>query len=42
VLLLGAGQRSIRFRPHLAVTTEDLDDGVAAVDRSLRRATPTA
>jgi L-lysine 6-transaminase len=37
VLLLGAGERSVRFRPHLAVTATDLDDGISAVDRVLRR-----
>jgi L-lysine 6-transaminase len=37
VLLLGAGERSVRFRPHLAVAATDLDDGIAAVDRVLRR-----
>ncbi len=37
VLLLGCGPRSLRFRPHLAVTAEDLDDAVAAIDRVLCR-----
>jgi len=35
VLLLGCGERSIRFRPHLAVTAEELDLAVAAIDRVL-------
>lgn len=37
VLLLGCGPRSLRFRPHLAVTAEDLDEAVAAIDRVLAR-----
>lgn len=35
VILLGCGDRSIRFRPALVATREDLDDAVAAVDRVL-------
>ncbi len=35
VLLLGCGTRSIRFRPALTVTPEDLAEGVAALDRVL-------
>lgn len=35
VLLLGCGDRSIRFRPHLAVTPAELDLAVAAIDRVL-------
>jgi L-lysine 6-transaminase len=35
VLLLGCGTDSIRFRPALTVTAEQLDDGVAALDRVL-------
>jgi L-lysine 6-transaminase len=37
VLLLGCGTRSIRFRPALNVTFEELAAGVAAVDRVLER-----
>jgi L-lysine 6-transaminase len=37
VLLLGGGFRSLRFRPHLAVTTAELDAGLAALDRALAR-----
>ena len=42
VLLLGCGTRSIRFRPALNVTEDDLLAGVAAIDRVLDRleATP--
>jgi L-lysine 6-transaminase len=35
VLVLGCGTRSIRFRPALTVTEDDLAAGVAAVDRVL-------
>jgi L-lysine 6-transaminase len=37
VLLLGGGTRSLRFRPHLAVTAGELDAGLAALDRALAR-----
>ena len=37
VLLLGCGTRSVRFRPALTVSPEDLAAGVAAVDRVLSR-----
>jgi L-lysine 6-transaminase len=36
-LVLGAGERTLRLRPHLAVTTEDLDEGLAALHRGLER-----
>jgi L-lysine 6-transaminase len=35
VLALGCGERSIRFRPALSVTMEDLNFGLAAFDRVL-------
>lgn len=35
VIILGSGPRSIRFRPTLTVTTEELDEAVAAVDRAV-------
>jgi L-lysine 6-transaminase len=35
VLLLPCGVRTIRFRPHLAVTEEELELGLAAIDRVL-------
>ena len=42
VLLLGCGTRSVRFRPALTVSVEDLSAGVAALDRVLTRlTTPT-
>jgi len=37
VLVLGCGSRSVRFRPALTVTEDDLAAGVAAVDRVLTR-----
>ena len=35
VLLLGCGERSVRFRPALTVTTEALESGVQALDEAL-------
>jgi L-lysine 6-transaminase len=40
VLLLPCGTRSIRFRPSLAVTEDELDLGLAALDRVLARPRP--
>ncbi|RDI64288.1 L-lysine 6-transaminase [Nocardia pseudobrasiliensis] len=37
VLILGTGERGLRFRPPLTVTTEELDEAVAALDRVLGR-----
>ncbi len=37
VLLLGCGTRSVRFRPALTVSAEELAEGVAALDRTLTR-----
>ncbi|MCX5044498.1 L-lysine 6-transaminase [Aldersonia sp. NBC_00410] len=37
VLILGTGERGIRFRPPLTVTTAELDEAVAALDRVLAR-----
>ena len=37
VLMLGCGERSVRFRPSLAVAEEDLDAAVAALDRVIGR-----
>jgi len=39
VLLLGCGTRSVRFRPALTVSVDDLEAGVAALDRVLTRLT---
>ncbi|MFI5777382.1 L-lysine 6-transaminase [Nocardia sp. NPDC051570] len=35
VLILGTGERGLRFRPPLTVTTEELDEAIAALDRVL-------
>ncbi len=35
VLLLGCGTRSVRFRPALTVSTDELDAGLSALDRVL-------
>jgi L-lysine 6-transaminase len=35
VLILGTGERGIRFRPPLTVTAEELDEAVDAIDRVL-------
>lgn len=37
VLILGCGDRSVRFRPHLAVTAEDLVAATEALDRVLSK-----
>ncbi len=37
VLLLGCGRRSVRFRPALTVSPDELAAGVAALDRVLSR-----
>jgi L-lysine 6-transaminase len=42
VLLLGCGSRSIRFRPALTVSAEELAEGVAALDRVLLTLNGTA
>jgi L-lysine 6-transaminase len=35
VFVLGCGQQSVRFRPPLTITGEELDRGLAALDRVL-------
>jgi L-lysine 6-transaminase len=37
ILLLPCGPRSIRFRPALTITTEELSTGLKGVDRGLSR-----
>ena len=37
VIVLPCGQRSIRFRPALSVTEDEIDEAVAAVGRAARR-----
>lgn len=39
VILLGCGERSLRFRPALTVTTDELDRAVEALDRCVKAAT---
>lgn len=35
VVLLGCGERTLRFRPSMTVTAEELDEAVAALDRAV-------
>ena len=35
VIVLGSGQKSIRFRPHLNVKKEEIDIGISAIQKSL-------
>jgi L-lysine 6-transaminase len=35
VLLLGCGPRTLRFRPTMTVTVDELDEAVAALDRTM-------
>ncbi len=37
VLMLGSGERSIRFRPHLNVTQDELDFGLGKIEDALNR-----
>ncbi|MEE2032443.1 L-lysine 6-transaminase [Rhodococcus chondri] len=39
VIMIGSGTRSVRFRPPLTVTTDELDEAVAALDRVLSAST---
>lgn len=36
VVLLGSGTRTLRFRPTMTVTADELDEAVAALDRTMR------
>ena len=36
-LVLGCGQKSIRFRPHLNISIEDIDLGVSIMRNALKR-----
>jgi len=40
VLMLGCGERSVRFRPTLAVSVDDLRRGLAVIDETLDALTP--
>ncbi|SMG34119.1 L-lysine 6-transaminase [Sphingobacterium psychroaquaticum] len=35
MIILGCGERSVRFRPHLTATIEDIDKAIAVVEKSL-------
>jgi len=37
VIVLGSGDRSIRFRPHLNIMTEEIDTGISAIRKSLNK-----
>ena len=37
VIVLPCGERSIRFRPALSVSEDEIDEAVAAVGRAARR-----
>ncbi|MBE76529.1 MAG: L-lysine 6-transaminase [Candidatus Marinimicrobia bacterium] len=37
VIVLGSGDRSIRFRPHLNIKTEEIDTGISAIRKSLNK-----
>jgi L-lysine 6-transaminase len=41
VIVLPCGERSIRFRPALSITEDELDEAVAALGRSLARVSPS-
>ena len=36
VIVLGSGIRSIRFRPHLNITKQDIDKGIIAIKNCLK------
>ena len=36
-IVLGSGVRSIRFRPHLNITEDEIDYGIEIIKRSLHR-----
>jgi hypothetical protein len=40
VLALPCGERSLRFRPALTVTADEIDEAVAALGRSVSRLAP--
>ena len=37
VIVLGSGERSIRFRPHLNIKIEEIDIGISAIRKSLNK-----
>ena len=36
-MMLGCGTKSIRFRPHLNITSSELNQGFEMIDRALKR-----
>jgi len=36
-IVLGSGKQSIRFRPHLNITKDEIDHGIEIIKRSLHR-----
>ena len=36
-MMLGCGKRSIRFRPHLNITSNEIDQGFDMIDRALNK-----
>ncbi|MBO99929.1 MAG: L-lysine 6-transaminase, partial [Candidatus Marinimicrobia bacterium] len=36
-MMLGCGTRSIRFRPHLNITINELDQGFEMIDKALSK-----
>ena len=37
VIVLGSGQKSIRFRPHLNITEDDINIGMDAIKKCLNK-----
>jgi len=35
-LILGCGEKSIRFRPSLTISTEEIDKGIEIIERSIK------
>jgi len=36
-MMLGCGKKSIRFRPHLNITSDEIDRGFEIIDAALKR-----
>jgi L-lysine 6-transaminase len=36
-MMLGCGKKSIRFRPHLNITSQELDQGFEMIDNTLNK-----
>ena len=35
-IILGCGEKTIRFRPSLTITTDDIDKGIDCIEKSLK------